>query len=88
MKITEKDFEALTNTSMEWTKEDWSEQEFRFDFEASPESGFIFWVDDYASLMFCRQFCEERGFTFTSSFDEATEDWCFISNYAATWAVA
>jgi hypothetical protein len=87
MRITEKDFEALTNTSMEWSKTDWSEMAWRFEFDAVPDQGFIFWVDNYASLLFCRQFCEERGHTFTASFDEGGEDWCFITDYAATWAV-
>ena len=81
MNITAQDFEYLFDVSMSWTASNWSGQAYRFDFENQPETGFIYWVEDYSNLILCRQFLNERGFTFTKSFDEATEQWAFISDY-------
>ena len=64
MKITAQDFEHLFDAAMEWDVATWEGQEFRFDFHCQPETGFIYWVEEYVSLILCREFLNERGFTF------------------------
>jgi hypothetical protein len=81
MDITAEDFEHLFETAMEWDAKAWQDQEFRFDFDVEMPTGHIYWVEDYSSMMLCRQFLNERGFNFTSSFDESLEQWAFISDY-------
>lgn len=81
MTITPEDFEYLFDAAMEWDIETWRDQELRFDFKIEVKAGFIYWVEDRANLILCRQFLNERGFTFIDSWDEATEQWVFISDY-------
>ena len=81
MRITPQDFEHLFDAAMEWDVATWTDQESRFDFENQPDTGFIYWVEEYPNLILCREFLAERGFTYTASFDEATEQWAFISDY-------
>jgi hypothetical protein len=89
MKITENDFDCLTQESMIWDKEVWATKLDRFeDAILMPDNGLIFWVDNYASIMFCRQFCEERGFEFYATFDGGMLQWCFVTNFVPVlWAV-
>lgn len=81
MNITPNDFEHLFDAAMEWDLETWKDQEARFDFSVEVQFGYIYWVETYAALILCREFLNERGYTFVESFDEATEQWAFISNY-------
>ena len=81
MNITPNDFEHLFDAAMEWDLETWKDQEARFDFSIEVRFGFIYWVENYSSLILCREFLNERGNTFIDSFDEATQQWAFISDY-------
>jgi len=81
MEITAQDFEHLFDAAMEWHLNTWSEQTNRFDFDDMPQTGFIYWVEEYPNLILCREFLAKRGYTYTASFDEATDQWAFISNY-------
>jgi len=79
--ITAQDFEHLFDAAMEWDAATWADQINRFDFDNMPTTGHIYWVEEYYQLILCREFLAKRGFTYTQSFDEATENWAFISNY-------
>ena len=81
MKISAKDFEHLFDAAMEWDSATWEDQMNRFDFIEIPAKGYIYWVEEYYNLILCREFLAQAGFTFIYSFDEATEQWAFISNY-------
>jgi len=81
MKITAQDFEHLFDAAMEWDAATWADQINRFEVQDMPQTGHIYWVEEYPNLILCREFLAERGFTYTASFDEATEQWAFISDY-------
>jgi hypothetical protein len=81
MNITAQDFEYLFETAMEWDAATWKDQEARFDFETEVNQGHIYWVENYASLVLCRDFLNTHGYTFVPSVDEAMQQWCFISDY-------
>lgn len=82
MNITEQDFERLTQDSMIWSNEEWATKLDRFDDEL-PDSGYIYWVDNYASIVLCRQYIEERGCNLTATFDGGMLQWCFVTDYVA-----
>jgi hypothetical protein len=81
MKLTSQDFEHLFDAAMEWDVETWADQMNRFDFKNEVQHGFIYWVEEYPNLILCRQFLAENDYTYEPSFDEATEQWVFITNY-------
>ena len=81
MNITAWDFEHLFDVSMEWNKADWAIHSNRWDFNEAPKDGFIYWCEDYASLVLCREFLASGNYTYLQSFDEGTEQWAFISDY-------
>jgi hypothetical protein len=81
MNITPQDFEYLFETAMEWDLAGWEGQEARFDFQTEVKQGHIYWVENYASMILCREFLNTRGFFCVESFDEALEQWAFISDY-------
>jgi len=81
MDITPQDFEHLFEVAMDWDAEAWRDQEARFDFPIEVKNGFIYWVENYASLMLCRHFLNQQGHFAVTSFDEASEQWCFITGY-------
>ena len=81
MQISAQDFENLFETTMEWDLELWKDQEARFDFPREVAKGYIYWVENYATMMFCREFLVTHGHSYFPSFDEALEQWAFISDY-------
>lgn len=81
MEITAQDFEYLFETAMEWDAADWKDQATRFDFETETNKGMIYWVSSYAFLILCREFLKMQGQTFVPTFDEALQQWCFVSDY-------
>jgi hypothetical protein len=81
MEITAQDFEHLFETAMEWNATTWQDQILRFDFKVDVPKGHIYWVENYSDMMLCRQFLNDRNFFCVESFDEAMEQWCFISDY-------
>jgi hypothetical protein len=81
MQIDAQDFEYLFETAMEWDLATWKDQESRFDFIKQVDKGHIYWVENYASFILCREFLITHGHLFNPSFDEALDQWCFISDY-------
>jgi len=84
------DFERLNETSMEWNKETWFEQanldrfiDGRIDFSHQ----YIYWFENYVSLMAARNILEMFGEQYSEIFDTVTEQWCMTSTYQdIVWA--
>jgi hypothetical protein len=80
------DFERLHETSMEWTQEIWGEQihDGRF---ISPVSTwdfnhkYIYWYENYVSLMAARNILNKLDEDFAILQDEATGQWCITTTY-------
>lgn len=87
----EQDFERLHQTSMQWTQEIWSEQVFEGRFISDTgtldfDHGYIYWYENYASLLAARAILYIMGEKYTVISDEATGQWCMTSTYAsAAW---
>jgi hypothetical protein len=84
----EQDFERLYETSMEWTQEIWGEQvsDGRFIGTVNFEHRFIYWFDNYASLIAARSILYIMGKKYEVLTDEATGQWCMTSTYgSAAW---
>jgi hypothetical protein len=78
------DFERLHETSMEWNMDTWFEQanldrftQGRIDFSHR----YIYWFENYVSLMAARNILEVMGETYSEIFDTVTEQWCLTSGY-------
>jgi hypothetical protein len=80
------DFERLHETSMEFTQEIWGLQieDGRF---SSPTSmwdfthKYIYWYENYVSLMAARNILKKLDESFKILSDEATGQWCMTSTY-------
>lgn len=78
------DFERLNETSMEWNKETWFEQanldrfiDGRIDFSHR----YIYWFENYTSLMAARDILALLGESYSEIFDTVSEQWCMTSTY-------
>ena len=86
------DFERLNETSMEWTLEIWGEQIKQGRFISSVSTfdfnhRYIYWFDNYASLMAARNILEMFGESYAEIFDENLGQWCMTSTYQdIVWA--
>jgi hypothetical protein len=80
------DFERLHETSMEWTSEIWGEQVKQGRFTSSVSTfdfnhRYIYWFENYVSLMAARNVLEVMGETYAELYDNATDQWCITSGY-------
>ena len=80
------DFERLHETSMEWTEETWLEQVKQERFTSSCGTfdfshRYIYWFENYVSLMAARNVLELMGENYSELYDTATEQWCMTSTY-------
>lgn len=87
MNVTELDFERLFTAQMEFAaNKGWkAEQEFRFDENINWDYKFIYWFDTYSDALIASQFLKITDFGFNISFDEGTENWVIVTDYAADW---
>jgi len=86
MKITKNQFEALTDAQMEWAGEsDWSKQLDRFEDTICWSHKFIYWVENYASIILATEFLKQNRFDFSISYDNAIGQYCFTTDYAGSW---
>jgi hypothetical protein len=84
----EQDFERLYETSMRWTQEIWGEQIAKrrfiaFDAELDFSHSFIYWFDNYASLIAARSILYIMSEKYAVISDEATGQWCITSTYGS-----
>ena len=81
MKITAKDFDALTETIMGWKGNDWEIQADRFTDTISFDWAVCYWVDSAANLILARTFLEDNDHAFQQSYDENMESYILLTNY-------
>ncbi len=88
MTISAQDFEALYETSMEWTQEIWGEQVKEERFKSSTGTfdfnhKYIYWYENYVSLMAARNILKKLDEQYAILNDEATGQWCITSTYGS-----
>jgi len=93
MKLTPNQFEGLTQCQMEWaTESDWLKQKDRFEDTICWSHLFIYWVDNYASVILATEFLKQNkwdySISFDISFDNAVGQYCFTTNYRGSWVYA
>ena len=81
MKITAKDFDALTETIMGWKGNDWEIQADRFIDKVSFDWAVCYWIDSAASTILARTVLEANGHAFEQSYDENMESYILLTNY-------
>lgn len=78
------DFERLNDTSMRWESATWMEQvnEGRFIAgEINWDHEYIYWFDNYTSLMTARELLKQFGEDFSVLFDDNAGEWCMTSTF-------
>lgn len=81
MLITAEDFEALTNTRMQWAGYDWQDKGDRFSPSITFNWTWAYWVDDAASIILAKNFLYQREIDFEAAFDEATGNYIIVTDY-------
>lgn len=89
MKLTERDFNRLIETAMEWKSETgWIDKKDRFEDTINWSHKFIYWVENYASALLATEYLNQKGYDFSISYDEAMSQYCFTTDYAGLWVSA
>ena len=89
MKITKDQFEALTEAQMKWSGEtDWLSQKDRFEDTICWSHKFIYWAENYASVLLATEYLRQNRWDYSISFDNAISQYCFTTNYAGSWVNA
>jgi hypothetical protein len=89
MKLTKNQFEGLTEAQMEWgTNTEWLQQKGRFEDTICWSHQFIYWVENYASVILATEFLKQNRYDYSISYDNAMGQYCFTSNYAGSWVNA
>ena len=86
MELTPQDFEALSNTQMQWKGYDWEKQSGRFTSPPNFDFKWGYWFDCYSALVLARTFLSNNGLAFQHFFDEETEEYVLITDYALEYA--
>ena len=86
MKISKNQFEGLTTAQMQWADEpDWIKQANRFEDTICWSHKFIYWVENYASIVLVTEFLKQNRFNYSVSYDNALDQYCFTTDYASAW---
>jgi hypothetical protein len=86
MKLTANDFDRLTETQMEWNSlTDWKEQADRFEDTINWNHKFIYWTENYASTLLACEYLAQQGDSYSVSYDEAVNQYCFTTDYSGSW---
>ena len=87
MIVTRKDFERLSQAQMEWSSNlGWkNEQEFRFDEDINWTYKYIYWFNEYVEALIASQYLVQTHYGYSISFDQATDQWVIVTDYAADW---
>jgi len=89
MKLTKNQFEGLTEAQMEWAgNTEWSFQRDRFEDTICWSHKFIYWVENYASVILATEFLKQNRYDYSISYDNAMGQYCFTTNYAGSWVHA
>jgi hypothetical protein len=81
MIITEKDFDALTDTVMGWKGNDWEAQADRFTDNVTFDWAVCYWVESPASLILAKTFLQDNAHSYQESYDENMESYILLTNY-------
>lgn len=81
MKLTEKDFDMLTETVMAWKGNDWHLQNHRFLDDVSMEWAVCYWVESTVAMILARTFLEDNNHAYETSYDEAMDSFIILTNY-------
>lgn len=88
LKLNALDFERLTESQMEFKGANWEIQEYRFDQPMNFNHKYIYWVENYASLVLATHFVVyEAKCDFSMAYDEAVEMYCFTTDYPSSWGI-
>lgn len=77
------DFENLNETSMQFKGNNWEAQDGRFEGPVNYDLDYIYWFDNYATLMAARTILQDFGNSYEVIFDDALGQWCLITDYQA-----
>lgn len=77
------DFERLHETSMKWDMDTWSShvEDGRFMGKISWSHDYIYWYENYVSVMAARNILEQFGESYEILTDEATGQYCITSTF-------
>jgi hypothetical protein len=77
------DFERLHETSMRWNSDIWAEQveDGRFKGQIDLNHDYIYWYENYVSLMAARNILDQFGEKYEILTDEATGQFCMTSTF-------
>jgi hypothetical protein len=81
MLITAEDFEALSNTKMQWAGIDWDSQAKRFNAELYNDWDWAYWFDDAASMILAKAFLDQNIRGFQCAYDDGSENYIIVTNY-------
>jgi hypothetical protein len=87
VKLNPLDFERLTESQMQFKGHNWEIQDHRFDQEMNYNHEYIFWVENYASLILATHFLDQVKYSYSIAYDEAVEMYCFTTDYASSWNI-
>jgi hypothetical protein len=85
VKLNALDFERLTESQMEFKGNDWEVQEYRFDQPMNYKHDFIYWVENYASMVLATHYLDSIGHGYAICYDSAVEMYCFTTDYPSGW---
>jgi len=86
MELTAKDFDSLSNTQMQWKGYEWEKQADRFTSSPNFDFKWAYWFDSYTALLFARIFLSGKEAAFQHFYDEGTEQYVLITDYAVEYA--
>jgi len=84
MIITEKDFDSLSNTMMQWAGYDWEVQADRFTSEIGFQWGWAYWFNDAVSMILAKNFLIQREVAFDVTYDEAVDNYLIVTDYVTS----
>lgn len=76
------DFENLTETSMQFKGVGWEKQEDRFNGNVNYDHAYIYWFENYASLILGRRILQDLGEPYEVLFDDACAQYAVTTDFA------
>jgi hypothetical protein len=83
MELTGQDFEALSDTKMQWAGYEWETKLDRFANlnETDLVYSWAYWFDCYAALVLARTFLINNRWRFSHSWDEGAGQYILVTDY-------
>lgn len=77
------DFENLSETSMKFKGVGWEKQDGRFIGKVDYSMDYIYWFDNYVSVMAARTILQDFGNQYEIIFDDNMGQWAIITEFQA-----